>query len=87
MSRASADDQLREAVSRLLVENELDKGVMTELGVIAVQQYFDDDGVAHTTIASLWPDAPPHYRRLGLLEYEAARLRRIIEDAPEEDEL
>lgn len=80
----SAEESLRAAVARMLEDNDIAEGVITELALVVAQQYFDDDGLPHTMVASLWPDAPPHYRRLGLLEYEVARLKGLIECAPEE---
>ncbi len=85
----SAEEQLRAAVARMLQENGIAEGVVTEVAVVCAQQYFDDNGVPHTIVASLWPDAPPHYRRLGLIEYELTRLRSMVdyaEDVVEDDE-
>jgi hypothetical protein len=78
-----AAENLRSAIGDFLAVHDLAQGVLTEVGVVCAQQYFDDEGTPHTTVASLWPDAPPHYRRLGLLDYECARLRGIIRAADE----
>ena len=78
-----SERELRGVVQRVLEDNGALTGVVTELGVICAQQYFDEDGEPHTSISAVWPDAPPHYRMLGLLEYVAARVRRQIEDAEE----
>ena len=85
----TAEAELRAAVTRMLEDNDIAEGVVTEIAVVCAQQYFDDDGQSHTLIASLWPDAPPHYRRLGLLQYEVTRLKGEIEyavDVTDDDE-
>lgn len=86
MSEREAEEALRTAVADVLQEYGMAEGIITELAVVCTQQYFDDEGLPHTIVASLWPDAPPHYRRLGLLEYEAARLRGEIACATDPDD-
>lgn len=85
MSEADPEEEVRAAVTRLLEHYEFNEGVLTELGVICALQYFDDDGEPHTTVCAVWPDAPPHYRQLGLLDYVATRVRKQIRDAVEDD--
>jgi hypothetical protein len=82
-----AAENLRRVVGEYLEVHSLGRGVLTDIGVVCAQQYFDK-GTPHTTVVSLYPDAPPHYRRLGLLEYECTRLRAVIRGADEltEDE-
>ena len=81
-----SERELREVVQRVLEDNGALTGVVTELGVICAQQYFDDEGCPHTSVTMVWPDAPPHYRMLGLLEYVAARVRQQITDAEDLDD-
>lgn len=86
MSEFEAEKELRIAVANLLQAYGIANGFITELTVVCAQQYFDGEGAPHTVVTSLWPDNPPHYRRLGLLEYESTRLRSVIECTLDLDE-
>lgn len=73
-----ADAALEDAIRASLVHYDLDMGVLTDVIVICAQQYFDDEGVPHTATAYICPGQPPHYRRLGLVEYIATRIKTEI---------
>lgn len=81
VTRDEANERLRVAAHEALEAHDMAEGVVTDLVVIVSQQYFDDEGIPHTQVAYLAPDAPPHYRLLGLIGYAATRLRTEIASA------
>lgn len=83
---AAIREKLEAVIREFLQAHDLLIGVLTDTLVIVAQQYFDDDGIAHTQVAHLSPNCAPHYRRLGLAEYAATGLRADIRAAPEGDE-
>lgn len=83
---AEVREELETAIRNFLEAHDLAIGVVTDTLVVVAQQYFDDDGIAHTQVMYASPNCAPHYRRLGLADYAATGLRADIKAATEQDE-
>lgn len=83
--QVAADDALTEAIERVHRAYEDEdgpiEGVLTEYVVLAIRQYWDDDGDSCTaTYSSPRDSGVPISHLLGMVEYASTRCKAIAED-------
>lgn len=85
-AQKAAEQQSEAAVQALITAYGMqDRGVLTDVAIIAVQQGWDDDGDEVTCVSPLLPRALPLYRLVGILEHALIRIRARILRGDEDD--
>lgn len=74
----AADERFEDAIRDYLAAYDESDGLLMEWVLITTQHQAHDDGRTSTAVGRWVPDDQPLYRSLGMLDYQATRLRAHI---------